>query len=193
MLTLFHAPASPSSRMVWLLEELQAEYQLEIVSYPKSDGSNADPKNPHPHGYTPALVHDGMLVTESGAITLYLTDLFPDSLIGIPASSPLRGRYLTWLFYQVGLAEPLLYMKAKKMLQTDAAMAHLFEAMLCSIEETLADSTYLLGERFTAADILYMSLFESFRGLLGERDWIKAYIARGFGRPARKRAQLMGG
>jgi glutathione S-transferase len=193
MLTLFHAPASPSSRMVWLLEELQVEYQLEIVSYPKTDGSNADPRNPHPHGYTPALVHDGALVTESGAITLYLTDLFPDSSVGIPAFSPLRGRYLTWLFSEVGLAEPLFYMKATKALHTDPAMSQLFEATMGSIENTLANSTYLLGERFTAADILYMSLFDSVRGLLGKRDWIETYIARGFDRPARKRAQLVGG
>jgi glutathione S-transferase len=193
MLTLFHAPASPSSRMVWLLEELQAEYQLEIVSYPRNDGSNIDARNPHPHGYTPALVHDGVLVTESGAITLYLTDLFPDSSVGVSAFAPLRARYLTWLFYQVGLAEPLLYMKGTKVLQTDAAMSRLFEAMMCNIENTLAKSPYLLGERFTAADILYMSLFESARELLGKRDWIEAYIARGFDRPARKRAQLVDG
>jgi glutathione S-transferase len=185
MLTLFHAPASPSSRMVWLLEELQAEYQLEMVSDAKS--------NPHPHGYTPALVHDETLVTESGAITLYLTDLFPDSSIGVPAGAPLRARYLTWLFYQVGLAEPLLYMKGTKLLQTDAAMSGLFEAMMDNIENTLAKSPYLLGERFTAVDILYISLFEHARELLGKRDWIEAYIARGSDRPARKRAQLVGG
>jgi len=58
MLTLFHAPASPSSRVVWLLEELHADYKLEIVNFPKDDGSKADPRNPHPHGYAPALVHD---------------------------------------------------------------------------------------------------------------------------------------
>jgi glutathione S-transferase len=192
MLTLFHAPASPSSRMVWLLDELQADYQLTIVSYPKDDGSNTDSRNPHPHGYTPALVHDGVLVTESGAIALYLTDLFPHSSIGVPVGDPLRARYVTWLFYQVGLAEPLFYMKGTKMLETDAAMSRLFDAMMRNMEETLAKSPYLLGERFTAVDILYISLFERARELLGKRDWIDAYIARGLDRPARHIALLKG-
>jgi len=193
MLTLFHAPASPSSRMVWLLEELQAEYRLQIVSYPKEDGSNADPRNPHPHGFTPALEHDGALVTETGAITLYLTDLFPRSSVGIPLGDPLRARYVTWLFYQVGLTEPLIYMKGTKVLETDAAMSRLYESMMAHIEKSLARGPYILGERFTAVDILYMSLFERARGLLGKRDVLDAYVARGLDRPARQRALQKGG
>jgi glutathione S-transferase len=139
-----------------------------------------------------ALVHDGVLVTESGAITLYLTDLFPNSSIGAPIGDPLRARYVTWLFCQVGLAEPLFYMKGTKVLETDAAMSRLFEAMIRNMEDTLAGSPYLLGERFTAVDILYISLFERARALLGKGDWIDAYIARGLDRPARHKALLKG-
>ena len=193
MLTLFHAPSSPSSRMVWLLEELQVEYRLEIVSFPENDGLNLDPRNPHPHGYTPALVHDGALVTESGAITLYLTDLFPHSPLGVAISDPLRARYVTWLFYQVGLTEPLIYMEARKLLAADTAMSRLFVSMMRNIEKSLATSPYLLGERFTAVDILYMSLFDHARKLLGKLDWIEAYTARGLDRPARQRALLKAG
>jgi glutathione S-transferase len=193
MLTLFHAPSSPSSRMVWLLEELQVEYRLEIVTFPENDGLNLDPRNPHPHGYTPALVHDGALVTESGAITLYLTDLFPHSPLGVPISDPLRARYVTWLFYQVGLTEPLIYMKGRNLLAADTAMSRLFVSMMRNIEKSLATSPYLLGERFTAVDILYMSLFDHARKLLGKLDWIEAYTARGLDRPARQRALLKAG
>jgi glutathione S-transferase len=192
MLTLFHAPASPSSRMVWLLEELQADYRLAVVNDRENDGSITDLKNPHPHGYTPALEHDGVLVTESGAITLYLTDLFPHSSIGVPIGDPLRAHYVTWLFYQVGLAEPLFYMKGTKALETDPAMSRLFQSMMRHLEKNLSKRPYLLGERFTAADILYISLFEQARELLGKRDWIEAYIARGIDRPARQRALLKG-
>jgi glutathione S-transferase len=188
MLTLFHSPRSPSSRIVWLLEELQADYELEVVNFPKSDGSNADPRNPHPHGYAPALVHDGALVTETGAISLYLTDLFPGSPIGVPVHDPLRARYVTWLFYQVGLTEPLVYMKGTGVLDTDHAMSRLHLSMMRHIEQTLAAAPYILGHRFTAVDILYMSLFERAHELLGRSDWIAAYIQRGFDRPARQRA-----
>jgi glutathione S-transferase len=192
MLTLFHAPTSPSSRMIWVLEELQADYRLATVNDRMNDGSITDLRNPHPHGYTPALMHDGVLVTESGAITLYLTDLFPHSSIGVPIGDPLRAHYVTWLFYQVGLTEPLFYMKGTKVLETDRAMSRLFQSMMRHLEKNLSKGPYLLGERFTAADILYISLFEQARELLGKLDWIEAYIARGLNRPARQRALLKG-
>jgi glutathione S-transferase len=64
---------------------------------------------------------------------------------------------------------------------------------MCHVENTLGRSPYILGERFTAADILFMSLFERARELLGKRDWMEAYIARGLDRPARQRALLKGG
>jgi glutathione S-transferase len=191
MLTLFHSPGSFSSRIVWLLEELEADYRIDIVSYPKADGSNADPRNPHPHGYTPALAHDGQVVTETGAIALYLTDLFPQSEIGVPVGHPLRARYITWLFYQVGLTEPLVYMKGTKLLAQDAAMSHLNEAMMKHIEATLTAGPYILGERFTAVDILYMSLFEHARPLLGKSAVLDAYLARA-DRPARRRSIAKG-
>lgn len=187
MLTLYHSPGSFSTRILWLLEELEADYRIETVRYPQADGSGADPRNPHPHGYTPALAHDGMVVTETGAIALYLTDLFPRSTLGVPVGDPLRARYLTWLFYQVGLTEPLVYMKGHRMLAQDAAMTLLDAAMMRHVEATLGGGPYLLGERFTAVDILYMSLFEHARPLLGASAVLDAYLARA-DRPARRRA-----
>lgn len=187
MLTLYHAPGSFSARVLWLLEELEAEYTIDIVGYPRADGSGADPRNPHPHGYTPALAHDGMVVTETGAIALYLTDLFPRSTLGVPVGDPLRARYLTWLFYQVGLTEPLVYMKGHRMLAQDASMTALDAAMMRHIEAALAGAPYILGERFTAVDILYMSLFERARPLLGVSTVLDAYLRRA-DRPARRRA-----
>ena len=189
MLTIYHAPGSFSARVLWLLEELGADYQIVVVSYPREDGSNADPRNPHPHGYTPALDHDGHVVTETGAIALYLTDLFPHSQVGVPVGDPLRARYITWLFYQVGLTEPLIYMKGTRVLDADAAMSRLNRDMMAHIEETLSQRPYMLGDRFTAVDILYMSLFEHARPLLGDSAVIDAYLARGQDRPARLRAQ----
>jgi glutathione S-transferase len=187
MLTLYHAPQSPSSRMVWLLEELQADYHVQVVRFPQADGSQADPRNPHPHGYAPALEHDGQIVTETGAIALYLTDLFPASEIGVAVGQPLRAQYLSWLFYQVGLTEPLVYMQGKKMLEQDPAMAYLNTAMVQHIVDTLERSPYLLGARFSAVDVLFMSLFEQARPLLGASVAIDHYLARA-DRPARRRA-----
>ncbi|OGA97620.1 MAG: hypothetical protein A3E25_19945 [Burkholderiales bacterium RIFCSPHIGHO2_12_FULL_69_20] len=192
MLTLYHSPGQLSSRMVWLLEELQADYELVTTRFPAADGSGADPHNPHPHGYTPALVHDGQLVTETGAIALYLTDLFPQAEVGVPVGHPLRGAYVSWLFYQVGMTEPLVNMKAVKLLEQFAPFARLNEVMMEHITHTLAAQPYFLGDRFTAVDILFMALFERVRPLLGPSTVIDAYLARA-DRPARQRALTRGG
>ena len=187
MLTLYHSPGSNSNRILWLLEELGADREIVVVKYPRADGSEADPRNPHPHGFTPALEHDGHLVSETAAIALYLTDLYPDAEVGVPVGHALRGAYLTWLFYQVGLTEPLVYMKGQGQLTQDRAMGGLNESMMRHIRHTLQRGPYVLGERFTAADILFMSLFEMARPLLGACPVIDAYLALA-DRPARRRA-----
>ena len=158
-----------------------------VVSFPNADGSGADPRNPHPHGYAPALLHDGMLVTETGAIALYLTDLFPQSDVGVAIGDPLRAQYLSWPFYQVGMTEPLVNMKGAQLLQHCPPYARLNDVMMVHIEHTLAAQPYFLGQRFTAVDILYMALFERVRALLGPSAVIDAYLARA-DRLARRRA-----
>ena len=76
-------PQSRSSRIVWLLEELGADYMLKITDIPRMDGTGApDPANPHPDKKVPALVDDGVLITESIAIVQYLTDKFPAAGLG---------------------------------------------------------------------------------------------------------------
>lgn len=192
MLKLYHAPGQLSSRIVWLLEELQADYELVLTHFPKPDGSGTDPHNPHPHGYAPALLHDDALVTETGAIALYLTDLFPHSPLGVPVGHPRRGAYLSWLFYEVGMTEPLLNMQAARLLQHFTPYAWLNDAMWQHLLHTLATQPFLLGENFTAVDILYIGLFERLRVVVGPSDVIDAYIARG-DRPARRRALQKGG
>lgn len=81
MLTLFHGPKSRSGSTVWLLEELGVPYETKVVDIRRADGSGArDSANPHPHSKVPCLQHDGLRVFETAAITLYLTDLFPDAI-----------------------------------------------------------------------------------------------------------------
>lgn len=191
MLTLFHAPGSASTRILWLLEELEADYELvEVAPGPGPDGAK-DPRNPHPHGYAPALVHDGALVTESGAIALYLTDLHPDAGLGPLPGEPERGAYLSWLFFQVGVAEPLVYMQARGHLAGDPAMSGLSHAMLEQVDAAVAEQPFLLGQRFSAVDVLFMSLLEQARPLLPPSSAREAYLGRA-DRPARQRAVARG-
>src|ERR1700681_4707684 len=107
MITLFHRPKTRSSRVIFLLEELEAPYQIQLVTTRNRDGTGAvDPANPHPHGKVPAISDDGIVVFESPAIALYLTDRFPEKQLGPLVADAARGAYLSWLSYYTGVLEP---------------------------------------------------------------------------------------
>ncbi|MFI4973027.1 MAG: glutathione S-transferase family protein [Caulobacterales bacterium] len=187
MLTLFHAPNSRSTRFLWLLEELGAPYRIEYVSIRRGDGSGGpDPRNPHPHKQVPALDDDGVLVTESAAIALYLTDAVPAAKMGPMVGETLRGPYLTRLAYYAGVLEPAVALKArnsKDQLDIDA-----YNALDARLKETLDAQPYLLGDAFSAADILYVSLLQFARTLLPPHVCYDDFLARCTARPALARA-----
>jgi glutathione S-transferase len=191
MLTLFHAPKSRSGSIVWLLEELGVPYDTKIVNIRRGDGSGArDPGNPHPHGKVPCLEHDGRRIFEIAAITLYLTDLFPDAKLGPRVGEPKRGEYLSWLAYRPGVLEPAMMMRRLNVKHVPGAMGW---AEAGEVEEVLnsalAGRKYLLGEEFSAADIAiggtinFMMMFK----LMTETPVLKDYTARITGRSAFKR------
>ena len=112
MITLYHHPKSRSTRCIFLLEELGVPYDLKHVNIRRRDGSGAlDPANPHPHGKVPAISDDGVLVFESPAIALYLTDKFPERRLGPQVGDSGRGAYLSWLCYYSAVLEPALVSK----------------------------------------------------------------------------------
>ena len=191
MLTVYHAPRSRSSRILWLLEELGADYAVRYVDIPRMDGSGrADASNPHPDQKVPALVHDGALVTESAAICLYLTDLFPKAGIGPRVGDPERGAYLTWLAYYAGVIEPVATIEFAK-LAGNEVLARTFRGrkeMHQRVAEALDGNPYLLGGAFSAADVLLGSLGQWAREMLPPGDVADAYLARLNARPALARA-----
>jgi glutathione S-transferase len=186
MLTLYHAPQSRSTRMLWLLEELGADYAIRYVDIRRQNGAGtADPRNPHPDGKVPALVHDGRLVTESVAIMLYLTDLFPEAGLAPLPGDEARGAYLTWLAYYAGVMEPVIsfsFMQIEHpMLEATFRGRREMDARILGVLEA---QPFLLGEQFSAADILLASLGHWFRELMPAGEAIDAYLARCGARPA---------
>jgi glutathione S-transferase len=182
MLTLFHSPRSRSSRIVTLLRELDAvdKVAIEIVDITRGDGSGRkDPKNPHPEGKVPLLDHDGVIIWESIAIIQYLTDLFPEKGMAPVAGDPKRGRYLSWLAWYAGVVEPVLILQA-------AGISHPFVdstfrgsvELAARLETVLKDSPYLMGERYTAVDLLLHSPFSWYPAATPDSDVIKAWIER---------------
>ena len=197
MITLYHRPKTRSSRFLFLLEELEAPYRVQLVSVRQRDGSGAlDPANPHPHGKVPAIADDGSVVFESSAIALYLTDKFPAAGIGPVVGDPKRGAYLTWLAYYAGVMEPSwtsAFLKTEVPRGT-AGWVKTGEVMDL-VNSTLAKSPYILGEKFSAADILLGTTFKLFMGspLLPKSDLLESYVNRVVERPAYGRAAAKDG
>jgi glutathione S-transferase len=197
MITLFHAPKTRASRFIFLLEELGAPYELKTVSLRRSDGTGAvDPANPHPHGKVPAISDDGVVVFESPAIALYLTDKFPKSGIGPVVGDAKRGAYLSWLAYYGDVLEPAFM---SKFLNTPvprgtAGWVPVEEAMEFVVK-TLSTGPYVLGEKFSGADVLYGTTFAMFGAspMLPKSPVIEAYVKRCLERPAYARAMAKDG
>jgi glutathione S-transferase len=193
MLTLFHAPRSRSTRILWLLEELGRPFQVEYVSIARMDGTPATgPRSPHPDGKVPALVDDEVLVTESAAIVLYLTDAYPGAGLGPQVGEPDRGDYLTWLAYSAGVIEPALSAIFNKPAQAPGDAARLAWGdpanRVRRLSGTLSARPYVLGEAFSGADILVGSAVQFAKAALPGHAEFDAYLERLTARPAFQRA-----
>jgi glutathione S-transferase len=191
MLTLFHAPKSRSSRIIWLLEELGAKYEIAYTNISRMDGSGgADAANPHPDKKVPALVHDGAIVTESMAIIQYLTELHPEAGLAPRVGDPQRGAFLTWLAYYAGVMEPVLNFEFAK-LGDNPAIVRTFRGRAeveARVSDALAKNEYLLGDTFSAADLLVASTGLWLRHALPAGERVDRYLAACSSRPAAARA-----
>jgi glutathione S-transferase len=193
MITLFHHPRSRSTRFIFLLEELAVPYEIRLVTTRNRDGTGAaDPANPHPHGKVPAISDDGVVVFESPAIALYLTDKYPQQKLGPLAAEPARGAYLSWLSYYTGVLEPAIMSKFMnvEVPRGTAGWVAVEEAMPAIIGR-LTTAPYLLGDQFSALDVLYGTTFAMFgqSPLLARSPVIESYASRVVARPAYARAQ----
>lgn len=195
MLTLFHAPRSRSSRVVSLICEMGITDWIEIVpvNIRRQDGTGGrDPANPHPEGKAPALLHDGVLVTETSAIMQYLTGMFPAAGLGPQVGDADYGTYLTWLNWYNSMMEPVLVCAA-------AGLQHPYltatfrgtDEVTARIKAALEKGPWLLGEKFSAVDILVHSPYAWFTEALPDDPLIRDWVARCMARPARTQAGAM--
>ena len=190
--TLFHSPQSRSAGALVLLEELAADYELHILDLKKGEQRRADYLAINPMGKVPAIVHDGALVTEQGAVYAYLADLYPEAGITPAIGDPLRGPYLRWLFYYGSSFEPALIDKSLKRAPAPASTSPYgdYDTMLKTLTDQLAGGPFLLGERFTAADVLWGTALRwtTMFKLVPESPVLAGYIGRVTSRPAFTRA-----
>ncbi|WP_161141380.1 glutathione S-transferase family protein [Propylenella binzhouense] len=154
-LVLYHAPRSRSFRILWFLEELGVPYALHRVSLEKGEQKSAEFLKLNPSGKVPAITDRGAPVAESGAIVAYLAERYGNGRFSPAPGDPDRGAYLQWLFYAVGVMEPCF---GEKFFKWDVPARQAgwgdFATMERVMTEALAGRTWILGDAFTAADIL---------------------------------------
>jgi glutathione S-transferase len=188
MLTLYHSPDSRSSRFIWLLEEIGAKYEIVYCSIVRRAGGVADPNNAHPEKRVPALMDDGQLVTEQIAIALYLTDAFPEAQLGVSIGQAGRAAYLVWLAFYAGEVDPIYITRWLYGDRLDPITLRDQTRVVDRVSSALTKGPYLLGQQFSAADILVSGPFEWDSALVADNVSIQAWLARLNARPAARRA-----
>ena len=188
----YHAPQSRSAGARILLEELGADYDLHLLSLKSGDQRKPAYLAINPMGKVPAIVHNGALVTEQVAIYLYLADLYHEAGLAPHIGDSLRGPYLRWIAFYGSCFEPALIDKALKNPPPKPSTSPYgdYDTVIRLVNEQLEKGPYLLGDRFTAADVLWGTALRwtTGFGLLPATPIIKAYIERVANRPAALRA-----
>ena len=184
----FHAPNTRSSGARILLEELGAPHELRAVNMKAGEQRKPAFLAVNPMGKVPAILHRGELVTEQVAIFLYLADLFPQAGLTPARDDRLRGPYLRWMAYYGSSFEPAVVDHALKREPGPLAMVPYsdYDTMLKTLTDQLGKGPYLLGDRMTAADVLWgtaLSWTTRFK-IVPELPVIMDYVKRVAARPA---------
>lgn len=178
----------------WMLEEVGRPYRTVVLDY------GTTMKAPeylavNPMGKVPAVTWRGVTVTECAAICAWLADACPEAGLAPAFDDPARGTYLRWLFFAAGPVEAAVTAKALGLLAPadKAAMAGYgsFEQTVDALEQAVTPGPWILGDRFSAADVYVGSqiLWGMQFGTLPAREAFKAYAARLSGREAAVRAR----
>jgi glutathione S-transferase len=149
-------PMSRGRIVHWLLEELGAPYEMRLLDFDKREHKAPAYLAINPMGKVPAIVHRGVVVTETAAICIYLADEFAAAGLAPRIGEPQRGTYLRWFVFGAACFDPAI---VDKMLERPPAARPgavgygSYEDAVNALETALAPGPYILGERFSAVDV----------------------------------------
>lgn len=198
-LTLYYMPRTRSERVRWTLDELGLAYQVKFIDLFKGEGNRAEYRAVHPLGQLPALLIDGQAMFESGAIVHWLAEAMPGSGLAPPVDHPARQRFDQWMYFAATSLETPAWERVLhgKILPGEQAVTAIipfarqqYQAALQVLDQALADQDYLLGNAFTAADIMAGYLLPWFPEDLDGLPVLQAYLERLQQRPAYPREPL---
>jgi glutathione S-transferase len=193
-LTLYYAPRTRGFTALWLVEELGVPYRLESFDITTGRHKRADYRALNPMGKIPLVVDRGVPVSELGAIAIHLADSYPERRLAPPIGDPERPAYLRWLFFSSAIIEPAYAQKFFGWEPPASTVAWgSFDQMLEVATAGVAPGPWLLGERFSAADVLVGAglRFGLKFGILSDSGPIADYVARVTSRDAFARADAI--
>ena len=189
---LYWSARTRSARALWMLEEIGTDFERVVVDLQQPVLSRgADFLAASPMGKVPALEDGAVRMADSAAICLYLADRYAPGRLAPAIDDPDRGRFLYWMLFTPGVIEPSMAEKAGGWTPQPTHYGWgSFDAMIRTLEGGLATGPWLLGDRFSAADVIvgssavFMRLFK----MLPSSPVIEAYADRCLARPAYQRA-----
>lgn len=151
---------NPTSRALtthWMLEELEAPHEQIVVDVLGGETDTPEYRAINPMGKVPALVDGDVIITEAAAICAYLADKFADKGFAPPLGSTERGRYYRYLFVPSATLEPLFSLAQLGIEVENPRSAGWGDVArgLATIEAMTPEAGWALGERFTAADVVF--------------------------------------
>lgn len=190
-LVFFTNPMSRGRIARWMLEEVGAQYRTEILEYGTTIKA-PDYLAINPMGKVPAIRHGITVVTECAAICTYLADAFPD--VGLAPRLSERGDYYRWMFFAAGPLEAAVLNKSLgfEVPEDKQVMAGYgsYSAVIDTLAHAVTGSSYIAGERFSAADV-YVGSHVGWGlqfGTIDKRPEFEDYWARVSDREAYRRA-----
>ncbi len=144
-------PQSRGMRTQALLDTFEIPHRVELLDFQKGETRTESYLKIHPYGRVPALVHGDVTVIESGAITLYLADLYAEKMGTPPPGTPGRARLYEWIMFFQSTLEPFAMdaFAGKDKSECRKKVRELLVAM-----ESRVEGPYVLGENFTLLDVI---------------------------------------
>lgn len=199
MMKLYFAPKTRSTRPRWMLEELGLSYELVPIDMSKGEHKRPEYLRVHPMGSVPALEDDGHPIFESAAILQHLADKQPEKGLAPAVGTKERAEYYQWMMFCMATLEPAIvavaehtrFLPEAERVPSEAERGRKrFVELSRMLEEKLRGREFLVGERFTAADVLMASIlgWAGSTGMLADFPGLQAYVQRHMARPAAQRA-----
>jgi len=193
-LVFYTNPQSRGRIVRWMLEEVGQPYRTELLDYATTMKAPAY-LAVNPMGKVPALRHGETVITEAAAICAYLADAFPGAGLAPAPGDRLRGPYYRWLFFAAGPVEAAASNHALGLVVPEGRERMIgygsYKDVMNALESAVSQGDYLVGDRFTAADV-YVGSHIGFGlqfGTFEKRAAFERYVARLGARAAFQRAQ----